>query len=409
MKVAYYSPLPPERTGVADYTALLLPALARRLDLSVVKRRGRPPRDADVSVYHIGNSPEAHGWILDALRRRPGVVVLHEFVLHHLVAGLTAGAGDGPGYLAAMEREAGLPGRLLAYGVLDGRVPPLWAARPEDFPLVSDVLELASDHGLIVHSRYVEERVRSAGFEGRVWRIAHPAWTPPPVDPANVEGDPLVATFGNLNPTKGVPQLLEAFARLRETRPGARLLIAGAVSGLDLDRPIAAAGLDDAVIREPHVPEERLWALLRAADVCVLLRSPTMGETSGGVIRALSVGVPLVVSDVGWFSELPDEVALKVMPGEREVETLAAALSVLAEPDARAAMRESALAYVRREHDLDRVADAYAAALEEAAGGPAVRDAVLRDVAAAAADVGIAAASAQVADVGRALREIGLR
>ncbi len=87
MKVAYFSPFPPERTGVADYSALLVPALTRRLDL-VVQRRGREraPRGTDACLYHVGNNPDAHAWIVDALRRRPGVVVLHDFVLHHLVA-----------------------------------------------------------------------------------------------------------------------------------------------------------------------------------------------------------------------------------------------------------------------------------------------------------------------------------
>ena len=73
-----------------------------------------------------------------ALRKRPGVVVLHEFVLHHLVAGLTLGRGDGPGYLGAMQRDAGVVGRLLGHGVLDGVVPPLWEVRPEDFPLAGE-------------------------------------------------------------------------------------------------------------------------------------------------------------------------------------------------------------------------------------------------------------------------------
>ena len=94
MRVAYFSPMPPEASGIADYSALLLPALEERLDVTVVKRGAkRPPRGSDVSLYHVGNDPAAHGWILDALRRTPGVVVLHEFVLHHLVSGATLARG----------------------------------------------------------------------------------------------------------------------------------------------------------------------------------------------------------------------------------------------------------------------------------------------------------------------------
>ncbi len=111
VKVAYYSPLPPERSGIADYSAHLLPALRERIDVEVVRRgRTRPARGTDLSLYHVGNNPDAHGWIVDALRKRPGVVVLHDFVLHHLVAGLTIGRRDGHGYLDAMEREGGVVG-----------------------------------------------------------------------------------------------------------------------------------------------------------------------------------------------------------------------------------------------------------------------------------------------------------
>src|SRR5262245_57232110 len=105
MKVAYYSPLPPERSGIADYSALLLPALRRRFEVEVVRRRRPSLRKTDVALYHVGNNPQAHGWIVDALRRRPGVVALHDLVLHHLVAGLTLARGNANAYIAAMERD----------------------------------------------------------------------------------------------------------------------------------------------------------------------------------------------------------------------------------------------------------------------------------------------------------------
>src|SRR5581483_9928669 len=167
MRVAYYSPLPPSRSGVADYSALLLPALRERLDV-VVAERGRRAPAADVALYHVGNDPDAHGWIVDALRERPGVVVLHEFVLHHLVAGITIGRGNGRGYLDAMERDLGVAGRLLGLGVLDNLLPLLWETQPERFPLAGAVLDHA--RGLVVHSHHVGERARAAGYRGRIRR-----------------------------------------------------------------------------------------------------------------------------------------------------------------------------------------------------------------------------------------------
>ena len=407
MKVAYFSPLPPERSGIADYSALLLPALRERIDVEAVDRGQRkPPRGTDLCVYHVGNNPDVHGWIVDALKRTPGVVVLHDFVLHHLVAGLTLARKDVAGYLNAMEREAGLPGRLLALGVVDGCVPPLWSTRPEDFALAGDVLDLARDHGLIVHSEHVRARALATGFDGPIWRIPMPVWPAPPTAPAAVDGDPVIGSFGFLNANKRIPQLLEAFAALRARHPGARLLLVGPEApGLELERRIASLGLEDAVERHGYVDEAQFWSLLSACDVAVSLRWPTMGETSAGAIRVLSLAKPLIVSDVDAFRELPDDVVLKVAPDEREVETLTAALLALAEdPARREAFSEAARAYAAREHELGHVADLYVAALEEAAGGPAVREALLREVAERAAEV-------ELDDPDRiaaALREVGL-
>ena len=401
MRVAYYSPLPPSRSGIADYSVLLLPALRERIDV-VVAEEGRRAPDADVALYHIGNEPDAHGWILDALHDRPGVVVLHEYVLHHLIAGTTIGRGNGRGYLDAMERELGVAGRLLGLGVLDNLLPLLWETQPERFPLSGVVLDKAT--ALIVHSNYVAERARDAGFDGPLWRVPHPAWPMAGVEPAaDVGGEPLIGCFGFLNMNKRIPQLLEAFAAFRRDRPGARLLLAGAAGErFDVSRRLERLGLTEGVELHDYVPEERMWSLMAACDVLVNLRYPTMGETSGSVIRGLSLGKPLLVSDVGWFGELPDDVVLKVPVDEHEVRVIEAALGVAA--DHRESLGSAARAYVEREHALPDVADAYVAALELAAGGPAVDDAVIWRIAEAATEVGVDDPSELV----RAARDAGI-
>jgi glycosyltransferase involved in cell wall biosynthesis len=398
MKVAYYSPLPPSRSGIADYSALLLPELEQRIEV-VIARPGRFRRDpaADVALYHVGNDAEAHGWIVEALHRRPGVVVLHDFVLHHLVVGLTFARGDAAGYLAAMEREGGLVGRLLAYAVLDNKLPPLWETRPEDYPLTGEILEDAT--ALIVHSHYVEDRVGGIGYEGPIVRIPHPAWPVPDVAPVEVKGEPLFGCFGHLNETKRIEELVHAFARVRARHPGARLLLVGSLAVR-----LARLELPEGVEHRDYVPEDELWSLMAACDAIVSLRSPTMGETSGSAIRALSLGKPLVVSDRGWFAELPDEAVIKVPVDELEEDTLAAALEALTDRAIRTSMGAAARRLVEREHRVDRVAEAYAAALEELAGLPAVERAVLDEVAEAAAEVGLT----DTAEVAARLKEVGL-
>jgi glycosyltransferase involved in cell wall biosynthesis len=414
MKVAYYSPLPPERSGIAGYSALLLPELEKRVAVRVVKRGSRRlPRDTDVSLYHIGNNPGVHDWIVAALGERRGVVVLHDYVLHHLIGGLTVGRGDREGYLDAMQREAGFVGRLLGHAVVDGFLPPLWESRAHEFPLAGTILDRAD--GVIVHSHYVEGLVRGGGYAGPIWRIPLPAPPDPPqVTPVGFpEGRrPVIGCLGNLNPAKRIPELLAAFARLRETHPAALLVLAGAMSpGFDLAGGLEANGLqpgEDVLVRG-YVPEEELWALMAACDVCVNLRWPTMGETSAAAVQALALGRPLVVSDVGWFSELSDEVAIKIPVDALETELLSAVLTLLADDeDLRRRLGEAALAYVAREHSLERAADLYARALEDAAGCEAVLDSVLGEVARAATEVGIEPGGDELAAVGARIRETRL-
>ncbi len=402
MKVAYYSPMPPSHSGIADYSALLLPALRERVDEIVVAEPGKRAPAADIALYQIGNNPEAHGWIVDALRKRPGVVVLHELVLHHLISGITLGRDDGRGYLDAMERDFGVPGRLIGLGVLDNLLPLIWETQPERFPLTGTILDLAT--GLIVHSAYVERGVREAGYGGPLWRISHPAWPEAAVTPEPLQGEPLVGCFGHLNINKRIPALLEAFTLLRKKHPGARLLLVGeATERFDLDRRLERLGIGgDMLIREHRVSEERFEALMAACDVLVNLRSPTMGETSGSVIRGLALGKPMLVSDVGWFSELPDGAALRIPVDDYEVPTIAAALELaVTHADE---LGTNAREYIRAEHDLGAAADAYTKALEEAAGGAIVEHAVLLRIAEEAAKIGYD----DPVELARLAREAGL-
>jgi hypothetical protein len=96
-KLAYVSPLPPVKSGIADYSAELLPELAKyyEIDLVVDQERVADPRVAgfpqrspdwlranahafDRVLYHVGNS-HAHQHMFELVRDVPGIVVLHDF------------------------------------------------------------------------------------------------------------------------------------------------------------------------------------------------------------------------------------------------------------------------------------------------------------------------------------------
>jgi glycosyltransferase involved in cell wall biosynthesis len=102
------------------------------------------------------------------------------------------------------------------------------------------------------------------------------------------------------------------------------------------------------------------YGYLIAADACVNLRYPTMGATSASVLRAMVAGKPVIVSNVGWFTELPDGTCAKVDVDESEEDVLVAYLEFLAtNSDVRQKLGRNARQYVEREHAVENSAGAY--------------------------------------------------
>ncbi len=381
-RLAYISPLPPATTGVADYSRELLPYLAQHIQLTCFATGDVDPalRQAftclplaafaprrwafDAALFHLGNSHH-HAGGYDLFRRHPGVLVLHEAVMHHFLADHTAGRGDFPAYTRELAYELGPAGADLALGIQFAGTPhPLFA-----LPLTRRLLDLSL--GIITHSRHAAAQVRAltdrpvAAVPALVEpRTGHPRREQLGLPPETL----LLGSFGLVTPARRVDVVLGALRRLRETRP-AHLLIAGDVQPtVPLDTLIAELELGEHVTRLGRVPDLAAFVdWLATVDVVVNLRQPTAGETSATALRALVAGRPLIVSDAGWYAELPPDVAVR-LPAT-DAAALAETLANLANDEARrAALGSAARAYARREHHGERVAAAYLGALADFLG-----------------------------------------
>jgi len=367
--VAWFSPLRPNPSGISDYSEELLPRLLEHWDVDLFVDGYRPSTPLarilpvidcaitdpipllaryDAVVYQVGNGG-THRYACRTLARWPGIVVLHDFSLQHLVLEETLKQGRPDHYVAGMrERYGDAAAERVRLG-FHGYEPPLWTVDSLAYPLNEEVLQAAT--GVIVHSRFLEARVSEAR-PGLPVRLIQMHAEPPPAGvladasrPA-LPGTCVFATVGHITPNKRVDLVLRALSRLRDD-----LLfeyhLSGDVALPDMLRAqIRQLGLDDRVVAHGPVSRKDLYRRLLEADVGIFLRDPTMGETSAVVMRALSCGRPLVVSNVGWFAELPDEAVAKVAPGPGEEHRLAAVLAELAaSPERRAAMGRAARAY----------------------------------------------------------------
>lgn len=352
MTIGFHSPMPPARTGVADYSEALVRALRKHAEVRV--NPGGGPVDA--AIYQIGNNPLHR----EAYRRalaEPGAVVLHDAVLQHFHLGL-----DGEdAYVSEFVYNYGEWNRGLARDLWRGRARSGLDEIYFRYPMLRRIAERS--RAVVVHNPAAARLVREHCESARVEEVPHLFEAPPPVDPVTVIerrarwGRFVFGLFGHLRESKRVMTVLAAFGDLRRIVPDASLLVAGDFVSEDLAR--AAAPLLDApgVIRVPYVPEHDFWVYAHAADACVNLRYPSAGETSGIAIRLMGIGKPVLVTAGEETSRFPETACLRVDPGAAEREMLLATMLLLAEGGdvARRIGREAA-AFVREKHDPDAVA-----------------------------------------------------
>jgi SAM-dependent methyltransferase len=219
--------------------------------------------------------------------------------------------------------------------------------------------------------------MHAAGFDGPIARIPHGAWIPGADRNAwryrlgLDETTPLIGVFGFLKPYKRIAESLRAFRRLLRVVPAAKMILVGEPHPeFPLQSLIHTLGLSAAVRVMGFTPIQDFTGYMAACDIVLNLRYPTVGESSGSLLRAFGLGKAVLVSGVGAFQELPDHVCLKVPVGAGEEDLIFEYLNLLASrPDVARALGERAARYVKEECNWDRVAGLYASFLRAVVEG----------------------------------------
>jgi glycosyltransferase involved in cell wall biosynthesis len=396
LRVAWFSPLPPSTSGIAAYSAELLPLLrARGLPIETftdanaqdfVWKHRRDP--FDLTVYHLGNA-SCHDYMWGYLFRYPGLVVLHDAQLHQAralaltkrwwprradyLAEFRANHPDAPPYL----------GELIASGH--------GAMLYQHWPLIGLVIESA--RLTVVHNRRVADQLReqhpTAAIESIEMGTADPLHAPgAPLAPSRTqaavrlrhqipEDAVVLAAFGGVTPEKRIPQLLRALSELAEHRPNLHLMLVGnAARHYDVAADARAWRVADRVHVTGYVADDALPSYLDAADVCVCLRWPTNRETSASWLRCLAAGRATIITELTHLADVPtvDPRGWRtkdVLPAPRqpvavsidlldEDHSLPLALERLAvDAGLRNTLGSAARAWWSAHHQLEPMADAY--------------------------------------------------
>ncbi|MEI9970614.1 MAG: glycosyltransferase [Ignavibacteriota bacterium] len=358
MTVGYYAPLPPVRSGVADYAAALLAALQKLGKVEVA------PAACDVALYHLGNN-RLHSEIYRRALQQPGVVVLHDAVLHHFLLG----ALDEAAYLSEFVYNYGEWSRGLAQELWTGRASSATDRRYFDYPMLRRVVERS--RAVVVHNPAATLIVAEHASHARVVEIPHlfaePAGAPGVADCIRWRqshgidpGSCLFGVFGYLRESKRLVPVLEAFSAVHREIPSARLLVAGEFVSSDLERAVRPMLEAPGVVRLPHLEEREFWLAAGAVDACLNLRYPAAGETSGIAIRLMGLGKAVMMTDALECSRFPEDACIRIASGAAEDESLRDHMRMVAGmPEIAAAVGERAAAYIREHHAVDRVAGQY--------------------------------------------------
>ena len=393
-RMAYLSPLPPQQSGIADYSVELLAQLEQFYDIELIVEQPDACEERlracftlrDVAwfeqhaaqyqrvLYHFGNHG-VHQHMFALLRRHPGVVVLHDFFLSGVLDNMERDGHTPHAFLDALYESHGYSG-LLAHR-RDGRNPSIW-----QFPCNKGVLDHAT--GVIVHSDFSRRLARQwyGDDDEALWRTVPLIRGLPAGHQADAArrraraalalGDDsfVVCSFGMMGVTKLNDRLVDAFlASPLAADPRCQLVFVGAADpglyGREIGRKIAASPAAGRVRVTGFVSAEQYAAWLAAADAAVQLRAMTRGETSASVLDCLLYGLPTVVNAHGASADLPAEVLVR-LPDECTSDELGAALARLhADAAARGALADRARAYMAAHHAPQQVGPLFRDAIEQ--------------------------------------------
>lgn len=389
-RLAYVSPVPIAKSGIADYSAELLPELSRHYRIDVIVNQDEPVQDAwiqsnctlrdvawlrshadqyDRVLYHFGNS-HFHAHMFDLLEEIPGTVVLHDFFLSGIVAHMDV-TGQQPGSWArSLLQSHGWPAVISRYTVRD-TAETVW-----QYPTNLRVLQAAQ--GVIVHSlnslRLAEEWYGSGAAHQWV-HIPHMRVPVVKSDKAKARrklGVPedafVVCSFGLLGKTKLNHRLLAAWLKSTLASDSRCRLVfvgqnEGGTYGDVMTRTIREAGSGIEITGWADVEAYKLW--LSAADTAVQLRTLSRGETSGTVLDCMNYALPTIVNAHGAMHDLSDDVVFK-LPDEFSDEELVQALERLkSDAQGRTAIGQRARLQIEQEHQPRACADLYFRAIED--------------------------------------------
>ena len=369
----YASPFPPKKSGISDYSVALVKALSKIYDITLysdnyiieeeslnvfpVLRHGYDDIDFDsfdYRIYNIGNHPGFHGYIYEAAIKHPGMVILHDYMLYFLFTGYYQKQND---LYSKLYSANDINSFLTVKRAVKKNGPDLLNQTELTFSLSLNKELLSSGNKIMVHSEYARNKVLSTGFiaEDKVRKINLLAHIDTSSDyyiskeelysKYNIPTDAFViSSLGYIAPTKLNREICEAVKNISNDS-SKKLCYVMAGDGDYVDDELEFGR----IIKTGYADEKEFNSFIKYSDLIVNLRYPSVGETSGAMIRILQLGKACIINNIGWFAEIPDECAVKIGTDNLKADIESNIKELSEDEKKRQSLGENAALYIEKE------------------------------------------------------------
>lgn len=373
-KIAIFSPIPPLRSGISDYMIQILPELCRVYDVHIYIDSGYHPdninkinferiqffnhqffeknlQEYDNLIFQLGNN-EQHYYMVPYIEKYKGIIILHDYNIHGMARSLSLGINKNKSqYIKYLKEEFGdlsiMMERDIDRGLYKNAV----------LELEVNKYFLINSRAVIVHNDFAKRALIKKGIKN-VHQVKIPV-NLPKVSSQNFNSHFVYASFGFINQNKRIDVVIRCIKRLIDYGcSNINYIVVGHENDSnyvkDLKLMVSKLKLNDVVIFTNYVSSDEYTRLLHTSDVCIHLRYPTVGESSGATLNALSYGKPVIVSNADAFKEYPDDVVFKIPVDKNEEEVLfERMLEVYNNAKLRKSMGEKARNYISQNHSME--------------------------------------------------------
>lgn len=386
-RIAYFSPLPDIQSGIADYSADLLPFLSHYFDIDLYVDKYHVSSDLlrhnyriyddtqfdstkyDFTVYNFGNS-QYHAHMYDILAKHPGIVVLHDFFLSGLICYISNIKGNLDFFFESVRHAHGVIGEeyISKYQSNSMNLEEIIRSLPANRQVVENAL------GVVVHSDFALELARTFSLpERKFFKVNQPLKIRSELSSEerkrarrrlNIDVETIaICAFGHIGPSKQYDLIIEALSSPEFQNRKFRVFFVGELSNPEYKSKIMSM-IDRSLLKNSfeitgYVDNEMYETFLMAADIGINLRVFSNGETSRALLMNMAFGLPTIVNDFASFSEFPDDSVVKVKTNS--LEDFRMKTKDLFENEAlRREISRNARSYVNKNHSLIKCAQDYA-------------------------------------------------